>query len=396
MATKTLTRKKKSSQQSQVETFDLKKKKEFEQFRLLSPKQAWVANNCCFEKCMRDGAESPLRYGKGQLFLTEGEKSVIYMSNNGKDIVVLSTQYLLSPSTYDDHKEFIYDIDSDILYSTDENDDYEVAKLANSNKFLINGDMIEGGSYHVSQFNKCVTVCKDVDDSEGIIAPTVSYNCIGRFYGVEEDPGYIKNLLHKGTLQMLDCTFDETKKISAKELKLIQKNNQAKPPQPGFTLVNNTWHRPASVLLVDTKKNMYLLLGQDEGSYFGVELPKPVKTVGEALESLMPEEAKGKIFHRQGEWFFIEVDESEVPTLLDIKLSSDDQYNENKTLLPLESDDSNHHIMRCSKMVVGNDGEVYVYAPTVEHDQHDDLNVLGWHIYRRNTALRSFSQEGVD
>ena len=57
-------------------------------------------------------------------------------------------------------------------------------------------------------------------------------------------------------------------------------------------------------------KGRYFLSSMDEDQYFISELPEPCKTVEEAFDSLKPREIFNnniKDYHRQGEWFFVDL-----------------------------------------------------------------------------------------
>lgn len=139
---------------------------------------------------------------------------------------------------------------------------------------------------------------------------------------------------------------------------------------------------------------MCILAGQDEGSYFGVELPKKCNTVSEAFECLIPSEVKGKKYLRQGEWFMIKVDENKIPKLTDCIAYSYYGYSSNISL-PVETKDSNPHEIEANEIRISKDG-VYALDPYVEHAQHEKISGKGWFTFYKNTALRSFSQQGVD
>jgi hypothetical protein len=177
-----------------------------------------------------------------------------------------------------------------------------------------------------------------------------------------------------------------------------------KPPQPGFTMINYQgstrtaeWHRTGTVLLTDGK--MYILMGRDGDQYFGVELPDACSTIQDAQAMLVPEDAQG--CQRQGEWFAVPVPREEVPEKRDCALLFEtwkSSYGNNSEIyLPIEDDDSNHHSIFTSDGRVGKDGVFYAFCPTVCHDEHEELCPGdGWYRFVRNTAVRSFSEEGVD
>jgi len=63
--------------------------------------------------------------------------------------------------------------------------------------------------------------------------------------------------------------------------------------------------------MTNPEHTKYYLASMDNNNYFASELPHPVNTVQEGLDTLKPVEAvgeEGKDYLRQGEWFFIPVD----------------------------------------------------------------------------------------
>ena len=228
-----------------------------------------------------------------------------------------------------------------------------------------------------------------VDEFSNLEMPTTSFACLERFFKEKEG---LKRLCN-GKMKVVDYTTDERRPLSEEDKKVMsrKKNNRPTPPEPGFTLVGREWHRSGTVLFQDQERGMCILMGQDEGTYFGVELPKMAKSIGEAFQILIPKEVVDKPFTRQGEWFMVPIDEKEVPEHADCVACDDCSI-----ILPLESADSNHHRVESNDVRIGKDGKVYAYDPQVDHEDHASISGNGWHTFYRNTALRSYSQEGVD
>lgn len=216
-----------------------------------------------------------------------------------------------------------------------------------------------------------------VNDFEGM--PVCSFSCLGRFYN---KPGEALRRLSNGKLKVVDFTSDV--RIP------LDKKNRKKAPAPGFTKVGSSWHRSGTTLLQDDEKEMCLLLGQDEGTYFGVELPKMVNSIDAAFKVLTPKEVLGKDYVRQGEWFMIKVPANEVPLHKDCILEFRDEV-----ILARDSDESNEHCLY-GQGRVGKDGRVYVNNGRVDHNEHAQIQMDGWATFYKNTAVRAFSQEGVD
>lgn len=243
-----------------------------------------------------------------------------------------------------------------------------------------------------------------VDSFYGSELPLVSFLCLGMFYAgknAQEGRENAIKAIDRGNLKLLDYTAETRIPLKANEKRLITKvdgEKKLKPPQPGFTRVGNDWHRSGNCLFHDIKKDRYLIFGQDEGSYFGCQLPHAVKTVDEAFDALMPEQVRGKSFQRQGEWFALEVDPKDVPKTADCVLqfeSSDYRY-EAPVYLPLDTPESNLHRLNAKEGRVGKDGRIYIRDGAVVHDEHADLDLKGWWTFYRNTAVVSYSQQGVD
>ena len=328
-------------------------------------------------------------------FLREGRSTVLFknkplLTSNGcgSSIITENNLVFCLSSTVDTDAKTIQD-----LYHAVSHLDYCVPSgvLINCKKrtpqiknfkmlVLVNGDIDVDNSPQYSL----------LDDVSGEGMPTTSFNCLNMFYLQGEG----LSRLASGELKVVDYTLDEIRNLTSHDRKVMsrKKNNVPLPPEPGFTLVNNRWHRSGTVLLQDKDRKMCIIMGQDEGTYFGCELPKMVKTIPEAYVSLIPEEIREVPFQRQGEWFMIEVDSELVPDHKNCIAEADEIY------LQIDSDDSNLHSVYGDQIRVGQDGFIYAKSPSVTHDQHESINGDSekWYTFYKNTALRSFSQEGVD
>jgi hypothetical protein len=184
---------------------------------------------------------------------------------------------------------------------------------------------------------------------------------------------------------------------------IIKKPKTAKVPA-GYTWTGTRWHRSASVVV--SYDYGCFLLGQDEGSYFGCQLPKMAKSLNDAYEILIPDEVKGKRFIRQGEWFAIPVSENKVPKIKNCVVTG---YS---VILPRKSADSNPHLLVAHDWVaervinsgienswnirVTGDGKIFGLDCEILHRDHEAIENAGWHQYVENTAIQSVSVEGVD
>jgi hypothetical protein len=167
--------------------------------------------------------------------------------------------------------------------------------------------------------------------------------------------------------------------------------SQKSSPGPGYTkLGNGYWHRSGAAVLRDAEKKLTILMGVDDNQYFAVELPKHVTSVDKAFECLIPKEVRGKSYMRQGEWFAIPINKRKVPKIHECFTT--DQVN-----LMLESAESNIHCL--SGEIRIKDNIIFVRDFVLSHDQHNNMSPTKsntWYTFYKNTALRSFSQEGVD
>jgi len=222
--------------------------------------------------------------------------------------------------------------------------------------------------------------------------PMVSFSALTHFYG--DNIQKVHSALGKGKLRLLDYTPDERIKYTDKEKRERRKKKpNLTPPKIGFSATRSGWHRSGFCLFYDESKKICLLSGQDEGSYFIVELPSKVDTIDQAMDVLIPKEARVPGTIRQGEWFFVPCKADDVPLLHDTILLIDAI---DGVHLPLDDIDSNRHIIETSDGRVGKDGRLYLYDPLVSHDEHETVNFDGWCYVVKNTAVRSYSESGVD
>ena len=230
--------------------------------------------------------------------------------------------------------------------------------------------------------------------NESAPAITVSFLCLGRFVG-DAKPLELVAMLHGGKIKVLDFTKDETRAVSAADKKKREAKKPVFPPENGFTylIISDVWHRAATVLL--RYGRMRILLGQDDGTYFGCELKGAPNTVKEAFKSLIPEHIrKVKGVKRQGEWFVVPVAKKNVPAVTECAAMT-----KNGIDLPVDDEDSARHTVSSTDIRIRKDGRIYATKVHLRHDAGNHPNIEmpeGWYTFDRNTAVRSFSQEGVD
>lgn len=224
--------------------------------------------------------------------------------------------------------------------------------------------------------------------------PMVSFSALSHFYGDKIQK--VHTALGKGNLRLLDFTSDELIKYTNEEKRERRKvEPKIKPPEIGFSETGNGWHRSGFCLFYDEVKKICLLSGQDEGSYFILELPSKVNTIKQAMDVLIPKEARVPGTLRQGEWFFVPC--KDPPLLHDTIVLFSTEGNSSDVYLPLDDVDSNRHWIETSDGRAGKDGRLYLFHPAVHHDEHATLEFNGgWCYVVKNTALRSYSESGVD
>lgn len=247
--------------------------------------------------------------------------------------------------------------------------------------FIRNGDRVEAfrGSYVIG---------------------AISFRCVGRFVATQKSvsPSALTRL---GALALLDSpilalTGEQTRPV---------KSGVKTPPAPGFTLVEmadaggityeQVWHRSGTFLI--KLKDEYVIFGVDDGSYFGCSIPRRVKTIPQAYDALIPPEARGRKYRRQGEWFAVPTKGWAVPKIEDCILSAGST---SWIDLPVESNDSNRHTLSfgdgSGELRVDKNGRVYAKDAWLSHHEHPEIRLKGWYFLVKNAAVRSFSENGVD
>ena len=146
---------------------------------------------------------------------------------------------------------------------------------------------------------------------------------------------------------------------------------------------------------------MYMLFGVDDSAYFGCELPCRAASIDEAFRALTPDHLHGVSgLVRQGEWFMVPVKEKDVPDPKDCVLlfnARADAWEDEVVFLPLDHPDSNCHVIGTTDGRVGRDGKVYALSACLDHQEHGTTDAGSkWVTFEKNTAVRSYSQEGVD
>jgi hypothetical protein len=368
------------------------------------------AGHCDFTQFVKTGA-SPIKYGKHYLFQID-DCSDWYVEKNGL-VYYLGCNSFAWYST-DPATNSIAVCDNSLLNAV-------LVPIKNSKQkyFVVyNGDEEEPDNDYADPRIEPVGI-KEIPKQL-----TISFNCLSLFYCdrvTTEQIARVASYLVKNQIEILDFIPDETIKVNSREQKKIatwyeasrdfkvgffgQKKDPGPcpvdPPKKGFTYVPHTWagsigtwHRAATAVLFDKKSNFTMLLGQDEGSYFGCELADNPKTIHK--ESLKPEAArKVKNVKRQGEWFMVPAKEPEVEdVVLRIGRVTEDDLN---TDISLHRDDrfSSEHLVRSAQIRVDKNGIVYAFQPKLVHAELI-AEKAGWYAFHCNTAKRSFSVDGVD
>lgn len=264
---------------------------------------------------------------------------------------------------------------------------------------IINADMNDSGGTLVDL------------STNGFEFPTISFACLARFYHnikYSTVPNkFVEEIAQKfisKELSVVDFYPDKTYNLTKAELKQVKKVNdemlEAKffPKKLGFTLIfagnKSFWHRASSVLIKDNKEKFSIIIGQDEGTYFGSQLVDNPKSMEDGFTSLKPKSIRNlKKFQRQGEWFIIPVAKKDVPKVEEC-LCTSQEYLE----LPRDSVDSNIHEIKSTDIRVSPNGKIYANNGSLIHSagEHEDVTWKGWVTFVKNTAVRSFSQSGVD
>jgi hypothetical protein len=243
-------------------------------------------------------------------------------------------------------------------------------------------------------------------DSNGLVRhairddfPTTSFNCLEELFG----PAV--NLLLNGKLRLIDYTPDSKIPMTATEKRTWQnfrRRQDKNPPgtptnRTGYSAVSLEWHRSGSCLFEFNGKRF--LTGQDEGTYFGVQLAGQPNTVDEAFLDLVPSQIQGKSYRRQGEWFVVpalELGFKNIPHYWEPGVLACGSDYDAGIVLPRE-EDGNEHTIHADEVVVTKDG-VFARGGYLGHDEHREVHFSGddWVTFLKSTAVRSVSIEGVD
>ena len=219
----------------------------------------------------------------------------------------------------------------------------------------------------------------------------VSFRCL------EELDGKALVKLQNNKLIVKDfSTAAHTKSLSKSEVNKYEKGEKLTPPSKGYSVVKYgnlyLWHKSEYILMYDIGLKKSYLLGQDEGQYFGVELPSNPKTVYEAVEILKPKEIRNINCDRQGEWFIVPLKPEQIPGGENESTIVIDDHP--SIILPREIG-SNKHRLTADEIRIF-EGTVYAKNSCLEHDQHESVKRLDWVKFVKNTAVRSVSVNGVD
>lgn len=240
---------------------------------------------------------------------------------------------------------------------------------------IINGDNI---SDSIGDFYEAVEDMQDSWDSKQI---TTSFVCLEnaginiqkmKVLEITEDMDVISEF---GEKDFDDFEFHVPQGATYREYRNFDKCNK---------ITEKRYHR-AGCMLIRSGKHSYLC-GMDEESYFVTKLLKNSTTIEKAFKSLKPKavqqwEEKNKTkAKRQGEWFFL-------PTTLEKVKGM------RRKGLPLWKDGGNKHI---ADYYAIQDGRHYVKG-NINHVDHKTIHFDNTiHEAHRNTALGSWSEQGVD
>jgi len=281
-----------------------------------------------------------------------------------------------------DYMQNLYSIKNNVLYYIN-SIDYEQNRLSNIKNFY-DVDKIAGFIGETLIINGDENLGADFQDIE---YPTIttSFNCLSRFFKNKKD---MLAKLTSGDVSILEITSDSFIPFTNEEKNFaLFDSDKLKSPGLGYTRLGYEWHKAGNILLYDKTKPQTIILGMDEDSYFGCELPGKPKTIEAALKALIPASLRSrKDLHRQGEWFF-------VPETIEVV--SNQTYEDVRLTLPKDPDGNDHEV-NADMMFIKKNGDVLLLNPTVTHWDHETLDLQGWFSFKCNTAIRSFSEEGVD
>lgn len=263
------------------------------------------------------------------------------------------------------------------------------------NKALINGDEENQDHFHAPSVNG-VGIAEDLGIHDKF--PAISFICVARLLGLDNSYD-VGPLFSSKTLEVIESAKDQFIPLTEEEKTLIRRNETSKLVSPGFgfTRVGYRWHKPSNVLFRDTRTDIYYLLGQDEGSYFGCELSGKPRSIKSAFLDLTPKEARNKPgVLRQGEWFAVPTSMPNIDNFTTFELSQDSYV-----VLPKEDRQSNDHILCFGKnKTFIHNGTCYVSGTwRLYHNDHTSLGPLDSKLiyaFYRNTAVQSVSVAGMD
>lgn len=283
-------------------------------------------------------------------------------------------------------------LENNCLYSNVFNGKELVGYVFDNDFVLVNGD--DGNNLY--------------DDGD-IKSATISFKCLARFFNGGKDPSEKDIIEALGSITIVDYEGEDTK---------VQKTC----PGLGYVKVHSydlhsttEWHKSPTILFkifydLDIIYP-YILMGVDDDQYFGclIDASKEIKTIKDAKLELMPKHIRdtspSKI-ERQGEWFFVKLDGE--PN--DYQGAQKVNYNCGNVSQQYclrgrnDSEESNTHVALVDELWFVNDtyninkGEKIpvLKDPEISHNQHPDLNLDGYWWPIENTAIQSYSEEGVD
>jgi len=286
---------------------------------------------------------------------------------------------------------------------------YMIVPYGKKKMFLINGD-------NSGEPNDLVNIITENSKILPQYSVTVSFHCIARLLNVSTINGLCKKMSEKVTV--LGWNKDDTGDVKMPRGRSAEKcvDDIKVFLNKGFTpcyedFVSHTreylkervsefrsfaynklsFHRAGSIVFTDGK--YHYLCSMDDDQYFGVKLPKEETptTVKQALRSLKPKEIRYKQkFMRQGEWFFVEIPEKDIPKNAENYLTC--------FALPKDHPEGNDHDVTASEVRKEKRGNFYLSDFYIEHPEHPQVEDYGekWFRLYKNTALQSVSIEGFD
>jgi hypothetical protein len=289
------------------------------------------------------------------------------------------------------HNNLIID-DSFLYHSKKNTNEIPCGYIVDDSLVLLNGDSGIKNVFVDSEYK---------EDAKFI---TISFKCLARFFNDGKEPNKADMIKAIGSVDVIDSTEDESV-------------TQALWPGFGFVkLWGNNWHRSASILFQSIEHpNEYILMGVDEDQYFGCmfnidnENVELVDSLELAYKMLMPKhirETPSSNIRRQGEWFFIKLDGDVNAYVGAEKTPFNCREIKLQHILKGKNDslESNLHVVMTQELWFVNDtfkinsgNKIPVfYNAYVYHNQHQELELDGFWWPIENTAIQSFSEEGVD